>query len=250
VTFADHSWVRGMTLAKQLWVRGMTLAKQLWVRGMTLAKEPWVRSLWPVLVLFAAALFLRTHSHAETLPPHQNLDAFPDRIGAWTGTDVMIPRADLQVLGPGQFLERRFHSPDQQPIDLFIAYFPSQATGDQIHSPKHCLPGSGWTPFYSTVVHVPWGSGKVLNANYYALELGSDREVVLYWFQSHGRTTASEYWEKFYLVADALRLNRTDGALVRVITDMSGGEGLASAEQRALAFTRHILPLLGSYIPR
>jgi EpsI family protein len=216
----------------------------------SLSKQTWLRGLWPVLLLVLAALFLHTHSHAEVLPPHRNLDLFPDRIGAWTGDRIVIPQADLAVLGPGRFLERRYVAPDKPAIDLFIAYFPTQTTGDQIHSPKHCLPGAGWTPFYSTVVRVPWGNGKTLNANYYALQLGSDREVVLYWFQSHGRTTASEYWEKFYLVADALRTNRTDGALVRVITGLTDREPLASAEQRALNFTRQILPLLGNYIPR
>jgi EpsI family protein len=217
---------------------------------MTSSKLSWVRGLWPFLLLVAAALFLHTHSHAEVLPPHEDLGTFPQRIGAWTGTGIVIPKADLQVLGPGHFLERRYDAPDKPSIDLFVAYFPEQTTGDQIHSPKHCLPGSGWTPFYSSVVHIPWGKDKILNANYYALQLGSDREVVLYWFQSHGRTTASEYWEKFYLVADALRTNRTDGALVRVITGLADQETLASGEQRALAFTKQVLPLLGSYIPR
>jgi EpsI family protein len=214
------------------------------------SKRIWLRGLWPVLLLFAVGLFLRTHSHAEVLPPHRDLDSFPERIGPWVGTGVTIPKADLNVLGPGDFLERRYNAADKPPIDLFLAYFPEQTTGDQIHSPKHCLPGAGWSPFYSTVLHIPWGHGQLLNANYYALELGSDREVVLYWFQSQGRTTASEYWEKFYLVADALRANRTDGALVRVITGLVDRETLASGEQRALAFTNQVLPLLGSYIPR
>jgi EpsI family protein len=215
-----------------------------------LSNRTWLRGLWPVLLLLGAGLFLHTHSHAEVLPPHRDLDTFPDRIGPWIGSEVTIPKADLKVLGPGFFLERRYSAPDKLPIDLFLAYFPQQTTGDQIHSPKHCLPGAGWSPFYSTVVHIPWGNGQLLNANYYALELGSDREVVLYWFQSHGHTTASEYWEKFYLVADALRTNRTDGALVRVITGLTDRETLASAENRALAFAKQILPLLGSYIPR
>jgi EpsI family protein len=215
-----------------------------------LSEQPWLRNLWPVLLLCIAALFLHTHSRAESLPAHQELGAFPERIGTWTGTDVTIPKADLAVLGPGAFLERRYDAPGRPSIDLFIAYFSSQTTGDQIHSPKHCLPGAGWSPFYSTVIHVPWGKGRVLNANYYALQMGADREVVLYWFQSHGRTVASEYWEKFYLVADSLRMNRTDGALVRVITALPDQAPLASGEQRALSFTKRVLPLLGTYIPR
>lgn len=217
---------------------------------MTGPRTSWLRGLWPVLLLAAAALFLHTRSRAEVLPPHRALNSFPQRVGVWTGTPVTIPKGDLAILGPGHFLERTYRAPDLPPVDFFVAFFPEQTTGDQIHSPKHCLPGSGWTPFYSSVIHIPWGERKVLNANYYALQLGSDREVVIYWFQSHGRTTASEYWEKFYLVADALRMNRTDGALVRVITPLEDEETLAAGEQRAVGFTQQILPLLGSYIPR
>ncbi|MGH9444597.1 MAG: exosortase C-terminal domain/associated protein EpsI [Terriglobia bacterium] len=217
---------------------------------MTSSKQPWTRGLWPVLLLVVGALFIHTHSRAGVLPAHKPLNGFPDQIGVWSGTPVVIPEGDLRILGPGYFLERRYQDPRDPLIDLFIAYFPKQTTGDTIHSPKHCLPGSGWTPFSSKVIHVPWGNGKVLNANYYALELGSDREVAIYWFQAHGRTVASEYWEKFYLISDALRTNRTDGALVRVITPLAERESLASGEDRAISFTKLILPLLGKYIPR
>ncbi len=217
---------------------------------MTASRHRWVRGLWPVLLLTAAAFFIHGHSRSEVLPSHEALRGFPNQVGGWSGIPVIIPQEDLSVLGPGHFLERQYSDPGDPVIDLFIAYFPKQTTGDTIHSPKHCLPGSGWTPFYSKIIHVPWGRGKTLNANFYALELGSDREVVIYWFQAHGRTVASEYWAKFYLVADSLRMNRTDGALVRVITPLGGGETLASGEDRALSFTKMILPILGNYIPR
>jgi EpsI family protein len=71
--------------------------------------------------------------------------------------------------------------------------------------------------------------------------------VVLYWYQSHGRIIASEYWAKIYLTLDAIRLNRTDGALVRVITPIRGSE--ADAEQEAVAFVKTLYPLLGRYLP-
>ncbi len=203
-----------------------------------------------MLLLLVAALFLHRYVQAEVLPPHQELASFPSQIGPWDGTALTIPSGDLAILGPGEFIERLYRDPGRPDVDLFLAYFPRQRTGDTIHSPKHCLPGSGWTPVQSSVITVPWGGGKILRANYYVLQLGLSREVVLYWFQSHGRTVASEYWARFYLLADALRMNRTDGALVRVITPVADGEALASGKQRALTFTRLILPLLGKYIPQ
>lgn len=216
---------------------------------MTRQKPNWIRGLWPVLLLVLAAVFLQSRSHAEVLPPHEKLSAFPAQIGPWSGTLLTIPSASLAVLGPGHFLERLYNAPGKPNVDLFLAYFPKQSTGDVIHSPKHCLPGAGWSPVHSSIIHVPWGNGNVLTANYYVLEMGLSKEIVIYWFQSHGRTIASEYWVKFYLVEDALRMNRTDGAMVRVITPLGYAEPLSSGKTRAVDFAKLILPMLSKYIP-
>lgn len=216
---------------------------------MTRHNRRWIRGLWPLLILVITAVFLQSRSHAEVLPPHAKLSTFPSEFAGWSGSTLTIPSSALAVLGPGHFLERLYTSPGKPSVDLFLAYFPKQSTGDEIHSPKHCLPGAGWTPIHSSVIHVPWGDGHVLTANYYVLEMGLSREVVIYWFQSQGRTLASEYWVKFYLVADALRLNRTDGALVRVITPLRYKEPMSVGKGRAVAFAKLVLPMLGKYIP-
>lgn len=216
---------------------------------MTQRRHSWLRGLWPVLILVVTAVFLQSRSRAEVLPPHEKLSSFPDQIGAWTGSSLTIPSSALAVLGPGHFLERLYTAKGKPDVDLFLAYFPKQSTGDVIHSPKHCLPGAGWTPVHSAIIRVPWGNGNVLTANYYVLEMGLSKEIVVYWFQSHGRTVASEYWVKFYLVEDALRMNRTDGAMVRVITPLAYSEPLAGGKDRAIDFAKLILPMLSKYIP-
>ena len=83
------------------------------------------------------------------------------------------------------------------------------------------------------------------------IQKGLDRQLVLYWYQSHGRTVASEYWSKFYLVRDAVRLNRTDAALVRVIVpiDPNADDGEMRAERQASDFVKSMFPLLPRYLP-
>jgi EpsI family protein len=93
------------------------------------------------------------------------------------------------------------------------------------------------------------GTGNI-RVNHYVLAKGLDRLLALYWYQAHGRVVASEYWAKFYLVADAIRMNRSDGALVRVMTPIAQNESLTSAEKRGVAFVQDVLPLLDRYIPR
>jgi len=203
--------------------------------------------------LFAAtALFLHGRSRNEIITPPEPLLSFPQQLGSWTGTDVPIPPDALQVLRPRNFLQRAYgnqagSTPD---IDLFVAYFPSQRTGDTIHSPKHCLPGSGWLPVESSRITLSLPGQAPFPANRYVIAKRGERQLVLYWYLAHGRAVASEYWAKFYLVADSIRLNRSDGALIRVITPLSAGESVDSAQQRLLSFVANLVPHLNHYVPR
>jgi EpsI family protein len=217
---------------------------------MTKQNTSWLRFVLAAALLAGTAIFLRSRSQAEVLPPRKPLTSFPMEVGSWQGANVVIPQWALDVLGQGEFVEHSYtQNQNEAPVDLFMAYFPSQRSGSTIHSPQNCLPGSGWTPLESSRIELARPGGAV-KMNRYVLAKGLDRLLVLYWYQSHGRAVASEYWAKFYLVEDAIRMNRSDGALIRVSTPIAENESLRDAEQRGIAFTRDILPLLDNFIPR
>jgi EpsI family protein len=203
-----------------------------------------------IALLACAGGFLQARSRSERVPAHAPLSSFPEALGSWAGKDVEIPPAFLDVLGPGEFLSRIYQAPAEPYIDFFLAYFPSQKTGDTIHSPKNCLPGAGWTPIEAGRMQLAEASGPPINVNRYVLEKNGSHMFVLYWYQAHGRAVANEYWAKYFLVADAIRTNRTDGALIRVITPMAFNEDVTTSEKRAAGFARQILPLLNRYVPK
>jgi EpsI family protein len=213
----------------------------------------WRRFAFAAVLILLAEFFLQLRSRAEVVPPHKPLAEFPMQLGVWTGRDVPLPANFLAVLGPGDFLTRLYtqHSSSVPLMDLYIAFFPSQRAGDTIHSPKNCLPGAGWTPLKSNHMLIQRAGGAPLEVNRYILGKGEQRMFVLYWYQAHGRAVASEYSAKFYLVADAMRMNRTDGALIRILTPIAVGEETEdSAERRALGFVGQVVPLLDSFVPR
>lgn len=209
----------------------------------------WPRVLPVVLSLAAVALGLKARDQRELLPSHGALSTFPIEVGSFRGTELPLSAQESEVLGPGEFMVRNyFASLQQPPINLFIAFFPSQRSGGTIHSPKNCLPGSGWAPLRSGLLPLQRAGGLTVSVNRYVIGKGLDRDVVLYWYQAHGRVTPSEYWAKLFLVSDAITLNRTDGALVRIVSPVDrAGEQAALA--RALAFAEQIFPLLDRYIP-
>jgi EpsI family protein len=205
-----------------------------------------------VALLGSTALLLRGRSGNEIIPARQSLSTFPRVLGGWTGTDVQIPQDALDVLGPGDFLLRAYEDRLQQEpqVDLFVAYFPSQRVGDTIHSPKHCLPGAGWLPVESGRVTISLPGRAPFQANRYVIAKGEERQFVLYWYLAHDRALASEYWAKFYLISDAIKMNRSDGSLIRLTTPLRRGEGTDSAQLRLLAFAGNLISLVNDYIPR
>lgn len=218
---------------------------------------------WSVaLCLVLTLLLIHIRGDVDHVPPSAPLNEIPETLGAWTGQDIPIAPSVLEVLGKGDFLNRVYTreaepaaptedilSAGNPPVQLFIAYFPTQRTGQAIHSPQHCLPGSGWTFLTSGVTTFTDSTGKNYRVGDYIITDGRAKQEVLYWYQSHGRSIASDYAAKFHMLTDSIRLGRTDAALVRVITPIEPNEPSGLAHARLLKFTERVTPLLPAYVP-
>ena len=206
---------------------------------------------WTVIGLLSVTAFLlERRSGSEPTPAREHLSQIPNRIQGWSGTDQTMDAETLEILGSGEFLSRVYvDDKNVPPVSLFIAYFPTQRTGVTIHSPKHCLPGAGWVFESSRYVELNDDLGKPHRMGEYTIGNGSNKEFVIYWYEAHGRSVASEYSAKFHLIADAIRMNRSDGALVRVITPIGAEEDSVLARLRAESFVAQLAPMLPRFIP-
>jgi EpsI family protein len=219
---------------------------------------------WTVVLLMVVTLTLLLHrGDADKVPPSQPLSMMPDTIDGKVAHDIPLEDDVLAVLGKGDFLNRQYNVPNAQatamrpdagpgaayPVGLFIGYFATQRTGQSIHSPQHCLPGAGWTFESSKYSSLDDINGKHFDVGEYVINNGESRQYVIYWYQAHGRSIANEYKAKAYMLADAIRYNRTDGALVRVITPIAGNEQIADARDRVVRFTSQMTPYLPKFIP-
>lgn len=204
------------------------------------------------LVLLVSAGYMAHATRAEEVPVREPLAAIPLTIQGWQGRDTPKFSADIEkVLGVDEYITRIYSRDDEHYVTLYLGYYRSQRAGDTIHSPMNCLPGAGWQPVRAERADIPVsGSGGSIRINRYVIEKGVDRQVVLYWYQSHGRVVASEYWSKAFMIYDATRLNRTDAALVRVISPVWPSESDdAAAAARATEFVKVLFPLLETYLP-
>ena len=207
------------------------------------------------VTLLCGAVAVVRANRPEQAPPRVAFEQFPAQLGDWAGQQAPPMESKvLKVLGVDDYLNRVYYRPDRSVAGLYIGYYKSQRQGDSIHSPQNCLPGSGWEPLERTDLTIPTSTAAGatnISVNRYVIQKGVDRQLVLYWYQSHGRVVANEYWSKFFLIRDAVRINRTDAALVRVIvpiaSDAADGEG--RAEGQAVDLVKQFFPLLSSYVP-
>jgi EpsI family protein len=187
----------------------------------------------------------------EIIPAVRPLEAFPAALGNWRmAVNAPIEKAVLDVLKADDTMNRVYGNPAGVGANLFIAYFKTQRNGAAPHSPKNCLPGSGWEPVErpgTISIAVP-GRAEPIVANRYVVARGDQKSVVMYWYQSHDRVIASEFEAKFWLIADAIRYRRSDTALVKVVVPVRAVD-TEDAVAVAVEFVRAAFPAITAQLP-
>ncbi len=199
-------------------------------------------------VLLGAYVLLHSISHGEPVFAHEPLRDLPSAVGNWNAQDQPLSEQVLQAVGVSDYVNRIYFRPQSLPVQLYVGYYATQRTGDTMHSPKNCLPGAGWDPIFSGYVTISLPTSRQIVVNEYVIQKDLNKQMVWYWYQGRGRVIASEYAGKFWMVTDAISRNRTDGALVRMVTPMTDGE--ANARMRLNEFAQALFPDLDAIIPK
>jgi EpsI family protein len=200
-------------------------------------------------LLLAALLVLQLRSSGEAVPIRKSLEHFPSRVGQWQAQrDSPLEQQIVDQLKVSDHLVRRYVHETGQSLWLYVGYWASQRKGADIHSPKNCLPGGGWEPVEANrvAIDLPHSASRI-TVNRYVIQKERNIQVVLYWYQTHGVAIASEVDAKIELVRGAITRNRTDGALVRVSSPVSGS--IQETTGRLVEYVRHLYPVLPEFLP-
>jgi EpsI family protein len=191
-------------------------------------------------VLLLAGTFMAVAFTARRLPESLNasLDSIPAEIAGWSMVqqENLDPHV-LQVLLPTSYLSRTYHK-NGLSANLFAAYYAQQRAGESMHSPKNCLPGSGWEIWRYDSASVPV-NGRQVTINKYSIQNSGQRSLVFYWYQSRQRIVASEYLGKILLIRDALFDGSTAGSIVRIVLP-----DVSEASDAGLSFSAAVIPEL------
>ena len=200
-------------------------------------------------VLLGALLVLQFRSVGEGVQMRKSFATFPGSIGAWRGADdASLDPEILKMLKMSDYLMRRYVDQAGYGIWLYVGYWQSQRKGSDIHSPKNCLPGGGWEPVEATRLTIPVeGSATPITVNRYLIQKDRQMQVVIYWFEAQGTVVAGEFDAKIQMVRSAIFRNRTDGALVRLSSPVSGT--VQNTTDRMVQYIQTLYPVLRQYLP-
>lgn len=208
-----------------------------------------VRAAVSCALLLGTLLVLQLRSTGEAVPIRTSLDAFPAALGDWQGREATVFEVEvLNVLKVKDYLMRRYVDPAGRSLWLYIGYWDTQRKGAQPHSPKNCLPGSGWEPLEASRVTIPLLPPHApITVNRFLIQKGRDQQLVVYWYHQQGRAIAGEVPARIEMVKNAILRNRTDGALVRVSSPVYGSA--AETSRHLVAYIQTLYPILGEYLP-
>jgi len=205
-----------------------------------------------VLVVLVAAGLRFSQGKADVSPDRDELVLFPMKVEEWRGRQSALSDAELESLKVSDYLLANYTQGWRDTfVNVYVAYYADQRAGQAIHSPQACIPGGGWgiEEFSKKTIELASAGGRSLQVNRAVIRKGRIEQLVYYWFEQRGRNLTNEYAVKWYILRDGLLENRTDGALVRVITPIRETDSGDDADRRLGAFVEAIYPKLGKFVP-
>jgi EpsI family protein len=199
-----------------------------------------------LFVLVLQAVASRTLTIPERSVPIPALNAVPMELAGWRASvEGSLEQNVSDYLKPDVYILRDYRDEASSgSINLFVAYFKSLKNIYGPHSPKVCLPGSGWLIRSSTIASVPVpGRPEGIPVNEYVMDKSGSQILVLYWYQNNRNVWAEEFQEKLRLLSDLVRYQRSDVSLVRVILPMNGNRA-DSELASSVRFTQALFPKL------
>jgi len=211
--------------------------------------KPYLRNASLVILLLAATtVYTSFFTTVRPVPPRIPLDRFPTRIGGFHRVDTTTFSKEVREnAGMDHYLMWYYADDSGYTVGLYIGYYETQSEGHIIHSPQHCLPGSGWEFSKDEDIEVaaliPGRTGTIRRV---LLQNGLDKQLAHYWYHGRGRVTANEYLDRGLLIWDTILRHQTQGALIR-ITGPGTDPPTDIAKQEA--FITALLPVLDEFIP-
>ncbi len=205
-----------------------------------------------IIALFAVTWYvLKMTAEVTPVPIKKALALFPHQVGNYHLSKSFQSSADVvEMLGVDDYLQYNYIDEANTRINLYVGYYKAVGVSGSYHSPKNCLPGGGWgiDGVKDVVLQVGSKGERQVTVSQMLIRNGAEYQVVTYWYQNRGRIVASEYWEKVYLVLDAILMQRRDGTFVRIMSVVPDKQ-IGATEVKLKRFAEQTMILLEDHLP-
>ncbi len=202
--------------------------------------------LWAVIVivLVTLAIHCRGLRTVQAEPLRDQLAYFPRDIKDWHGRDLTLTDRQFSSLGTHDVLMRDYQDHQHEaPVLFHVAFYSRQQQGSTMHSPLHCIPGSGWEVERRRLIPLQLSkAAPPFDANEVVFQRENSRILVLYWYLEQGTPQASELKGALHTMWSSATSGRSFGCLIRFSTPIT--TNTQDALTRASAFATVALPIL------
>ena len=217
---------------------------------------PWNKSIFSrnAVVIIGMLLSAGVYVHFGAtnvlkVPERERLASLPYAFPGWRSELQEVDSSIIEVMGADDYIVADLLSPENERFNVYIAYLDMQRHGHSWHSPRQCIPGGGWQITHHDILPTTSNDGEKFYYNRIIIENRGVRQLLYYWYDQRGRRTANEFVMKSLVVLDAVSIQRTDGAMIRILTPIGRGEPVAAADERLMGFMKDLEPKLTPYIP-
>ncbi len=198
------------------------------------------------LLLILAGLYMNLHSDIK-VPLNRSLKEFPMEYKGWHMISESLFSDDvLDVLRPTDYMLRKYVGTDGVPVSLYIGYHGGGKDSGGIHSPKNCLPGSGWYLVSEERITVRSGL-KAIDLEKAVYQKGAYKELFLYWYDVKGQSITNEFALKFAEIKNSMIYRRRDSAFIRISVDIESDEDISFLVCEK--FIKDFYPVIEEFLP-
>jgi exosortase D (VPLPA-CTERM-specific) len=201
-----------------------------------------------LIILIAAATLQALPARQLLVPSRESFTTFPLSLDGWHGRPSRLDPDIVSALSVDDYFLADYTQTGRELVNFYVAYYASQSGGESTHSPRTCMPGGGWAITEIAPAVVASGQGS-LSVNRVIIQKGEQRQLVYYWFKQRDRLLTNEFAVKWYIFRDGISRDRSDGALLRLITPIGTNEAVERADERLQQFLAAFEPRVAEFVP-
>ncbi len=203
-----------------------------------------------IAVMTVTFIYLSYYKPPDAIPLRRSFNEFPQDVGLWKQADMHeLDDKTKDILKVHDYLYREYENNNEK-VTLYVGYYGAHVKGEEIHSPKVCMPAGGWLKLSEKTRRINVdiaGSGriKLVEAVY---EKNRNKMVFLYWYQIYDKHVTNEFLIKPGIIMNTLRYRRPDSAFIRISTIVGSGS-IEQAIVNAEGFLKDVVPVIYTYLP-